>query len=81
VLLACADGEAPAEEDLDALADIFLEHPDVRAAREVRDRGPWALTRAIQLAEKVLQRHPAATSTSLGKVRSSSGPTRHGRRR
>ncbi|MEZ4251279.1 MAG: hypothetical protein R3B99_23960 [Polyangiales bacterium] len=33
----------------------------MRAAREVRERGPWALTRAITLAEKVLAQAESAS--------------------
>jgi hypothetical protein len=38
-----------------------LTHPDVRAALEIRAGGPWALTRALELAERVLRRHYEAT--------------------
>jgi hypothetical protein len=47
-----------------------LEHPDVRAAREVRERGPWALTRAITLAEKVLAQAKTRSAESPSPTRS-----------
>ncbi|MCB9624602.1 MAG: hypothetical protein H6721_31925 [Sandaracinus sp.] len=52
---AAANGEAPLPDDLLALANAVLERPEVRAALEVRAGGPWALTRALELAALVLE--------------------------
>lgn len=60
VVEAAARGHAPEADDLQQLADLVLTHPDVRAALEIRAGGPWALTRALELAERVLRRHDEA---------------------
>lgn len=55
MLAAAAAGETPDTDDLQALADLVLEAPEVRAALEVRASGPWALARALELAAWVLE--------------------------
>lgn len=55
VIEAAAAGEAPSPTDLQTLADLVLETPEVKAALEVRKGGPWALTRALELAGWVLE--------------------------
>lgn len=53
--LVIAAGMEPSPDDLRELADAVLERPLVRAALEVRAGGPWALTRAIDLASALLE--------------------------
>ena len=55
VIEAAAAGESPDPADLQTLADLVLELPQVRAALEVREGGPWALARALDLAGLVLE--------------------------
>ena len=55
VIEAAAAGESPDPADLQTLADLVLELPQVRAALEVREGGPWALARALELAGWVLE--------------------------
>ena len=55
VIEAAAAGESPSPADLQTLADLVLELPEVRAALEVREGGPWALARALELAGWVLE--------------------------
>lgn len=68
VIEAAAAGESPEPEDLQALADLVLETPEVRAALDVRAGGPWALVRALDLAGWVLERDGAGVGEDESEV-------------